>query len=146
MLEDRLVVALLVDDEAELDVELLDGRHESAGHRVIAVKDDARVDVHKRHMVCLPVVREEDADAMVEIEFDSFHGVQYGYLRDFAVDRLLRALRPFLAGREVRIARAFRRFGRRGGGYGNWRGGIDADVADWSSKRRVDGEIRHVYP
>ena len=146
MLEDGRVVALLVDDETEFDVELLDGRHEGAGHRVVAVEDDARVDVHERHMVRLPVVREEDADAVVEIEFDSFHGVQYGYLRDFAVDRLLRALRPFLAGREIRIARRFGRLGRRGGGYGNWRCGVDADVADRSSKRRVDGEIRHVYP
>ena len=50
-----------------------------------------------------------------------------------------------LAERQIRIARRFGRLGRRSGGCGNWRGGVDADVADRSSKRRVDGEIRHDY-
>ncbi len=145
MLEDGLVVAFFVDDETEPDVELLDGRHEGSGHRVVAVEDDAGVDVHERHMVRLPVVREEDADAVVEIELDAFHGIQHGDLRDFTIDGLLGALRPLLAWRKIRIARRFGRPGRRGDGGGSRRGGVDADVADRSAKVRVDGEIRHDY-
>ena len=143
MLEDRLVLTLLVDEETEFDVELLNGRHEGAGHRVVAIEDDARVDVHERHMVRFSVVWEEDADAVVEIELDAFHGVQHGNLRDFTIDRLLGAFRAFLPRREVGVTCALLRPGWCHGTDRGGSGGVDADVAHSSAKVWVDGEIRH---
>ena len=143
MLEDRLILALFVDDQAKTNVEFLDGCHERAGHRVIAVEDNARVNVHKRHMVCLPVVREEDTDAVVEIKLDTFHGIQYGNLRDFTIDGLLGAFGAFLSRCKVGVACALLRPGRCHGTDRSGSGGVDADVAHSSAKVRVDGEIRH---
>ena len=106
--EDRRVVALVVDDQAKPDEELLHAGDERARHGVRAVQDDASVDVRERHMVVLAVLREEDADAVVEVELDAFDRVQHRDLRDLTVDRRLFLRIGFLSGSKVGRAGSLR--------------------------------------
>ena len=75
-----------MNDEAEADEEFLDACDIRAGNGVLAEENDSGVDVGEGHMVLFSVMREEDADAVVEVEFDAFDGVLRGDLGNFSVD------------------------------------------------------------
>lgn len=105
VLEDGFLVPLFVDDEPELDVEFFHGRHEGARLSVVAVEDDAGVDVEECDVIDLVVPGEEDSYPVVEVELDPLDGVHHGDLRNLAVDGLLGSFGPLLPRSQIGIPR-----------------------------------------
>ena len=136
MRENRFFSAFVVNDETEADEEFFDAGDIGSGDGVLAEENDSCVDVGEGHVILFPVVREEDADAVVEVEFDAFNCVLRGDLGDFSVDGWL--LRLLLRG-------LFRsRCGRRGLG-GGLRGYKNIILHIQILCVWRDGEIVHEY-
>ena len=125
--ENRLFSALFVDDETEADIEFLDAGHIRAGDGVLTEQNDPGVDVGERDVILFSVMREKNADAVVEIEFDPIDRVLRGNFGDFAVNGGL-----------------FRR-SRSGSGRSGRRDRLSGD-AEIGLRSGIDGKSIHVSP
>ena len=127
--EDRFPATFFMDDEPETDIKLLDAGYIGSGNGILAEENNPRIDIGECDMILFLILREKNADTVVEVELNPLNRIQSRNLRHFSVNRLLVHLLPlsqFLTCGQIRL------------------GGIDADILRRRIVIRRYGKIIHL--